>query len=172
MKFTKKCSRLALVLATILAANSPVYARAEAAKDPAGEKGKNIVTNMQAVNPKGSNIPGISQAMIVENGRLMFLSGHVAIGADGEFAGETVEEQLQQVLANISLTLKEAGADFNNVARITIYVRDYDISMLPAIRKVRDKFVNLERPPASALIGVASLFHPKSLVEVDAIAVF
>ena len=130
-----------------------------------------VMDKMYAVNPPGANIPGISQAMVVNDGKLMFLSGHVAINAEGAFSGSTVEEQLEQVLANIALTLKEANADFSNVARVTIYVKDYDLSMLPVIRQVRDKFVNSEKPPASALIGVASLFHPESLVEVDAIAV-
>lgn len=57
------------------------------------------------------------------------------------------------------------------VARLTIYVRNYDPASLLLIRATRDLWINPERPPASALIGVASLFHPDVLVEVDAIAV-
>lgn len=133
----------------------------------------NAVSNlMYAVNPPGVNIPGISQAMVVNDGKIMYLSGHIAMGADGNFVGDTVEEQLKQVMANMAYTLKEAGADFSNVARLTVYVRDYDISMLEGIRKIRDQFVNQDLPPASALIGVAALFHPGALVEVDAVVVF
>ena len=67
-------------------------------------------------------------------------------------------------------TLTAAGSDFSHVARLTLYVRDYDPTELEAIRQVRDAFVNAEKPPASALIGVASLFHPEVRVEVDAVA--
>lgn len=42
--------------------------------------------------------------------------------------------------------------------------------MLPTIRAVQDQFVDLERPPASALIGVDELAAPEILIEVDAIA--
>ena len=125
---------------------------------------------MTAVNPPGANIPGISQAMIVESGRLAFLSGHVPIGEDGTFA-QGLEAQLDLVFSNLNSTLSEMGADFDNVVRVTIYVRDYDIKELPTIRTVRDKYVNAERPPASALIGVDALFHPDAIVEIDAVAV-
>ena len=41
---------------------------------------------LRPVNPAGAAIPGISSAMVVENGRLMFLSGHVPMAADGTVA--------------------------------------------------------------------------------------
>lgn len=126
---------------------------------------------LRSINPPGSNIPGISQAMVVENGRLLFLSGHLPMRRDGSVAGIGLEVQMNQVFENIQATLLEAGASFENVARLTIYVRDYRPEALPMIRAVRDRFTNLERPPTSALIGVAALFHPDVLVEVDAIAV-
>lgn len=126
---------------------------------------------LRAVNPVSANIPGISQGMIVEGGRLMFLSGHVPIGPDGAIAGPGLEAQLRQVFANLDQTLKAAGIGFANIARLTIYVCNYQPEQLPTIRAVRNLFVSAAQPPASALIGVAALFHPEVLVEVDAIAV-
>ena len=126
---------------------------------------------LRAVNPPRANIPGISQAMIVEGGRLVFLSGHVPFGSDGKIAGPGLEEQFRQALTNLDQTLKTAGTSFANVARLTIYVRGYQPEQLPVIRAVRDLFADTARPPASALIGVAALFHPEVLVEVDAVAV-
>jgi 2-iminobutanoate/2-iminopropanoate deaminase len=126
---------------------------------------------LHAVNPPGPSIPGLSQAMIVEGGRLMLLSGHVPIQADGTMAGPGLEAQLVQTFENLAATLAAAGAGFANVARLTIYVRDFSSDQLPTIRAVRDRFLDLDRPaPASALIGVAALFLPDVLVEVDAIA--
>lgn len=124
----------------------------------------------RAVNPPGASIPGISQAIVVEGGDLMFLSGHVPFRPDGTIAGPDLQAQLNQVFANIERTLAAAGIGFADVVRLTIYVRDYSIEQLPVIRAVRDRFVEAARPPASALIGVAALFHPDVLVEVDAIA--
>jgi enamine deaminase RidA (YjgF/YER057c/UK114 family) len=125
---------------------------------------------LRPVNPPGPAIPGISQGMIVENANLMFLSGHTPIKDDGTFAGPGLESQLGQVFANLEQTLKQAGIGFANVIRLTIYVRDYKAEHLPVIRETRDRFVDAARPPASALVGVAALFHPDVLVEIDAIA--
>ncbi|AZV93925.1 hypothetical protein CBF45_09480 [Bordetella sp. J329] len=68
-------------------------------------------------------------------------------------------------------TLAAAGASSRNLARITIYVCDFQADQLPAIRRARDRFIDPEHPPASALIGVAELFHPDVQVEVDAVAI-
>ena len=126
---------------------------------------------LQPINPPGPSIPGISQAMLVEGGRLLFLSGHVPFNDKNEVAGSDLASQLDQVFANLKATLQAAGGDFSAVARVTIYVRDYDVSQLPTIRSVRDRWIDTQRPPASSLVGVASLFHPDVLVEIDAIAV-
>ena len=125
---------------------------------------------LQSVNPPGADIPGISQAMIVEGGKLMYLSGHVPFGAEGQL-GADFATQLDQIFANMKATLEEAGTDFSALARVTFFVRDYDISMLETLRTVRDRWIDTDNPPASALIGVAALFHPDVLVEVDAVAV-
>jgi enamine deaminase RidA (YjgF/YER057c/UK114 family) len=45
-----------------------------------------------------------------------------------------------------------------------------DIANLPAIRDIRDEFVNTEQPPASTTMQVAALFHPDVLFEIDVIA--
>ena len=124
---------------------------------------------LKAVNPPGSNIPGISQAMIVESGRLMFLSGHVPFGPSGLAVGN-FEAQLDQVFANMNATLNAAGTDFSSLVKLTFYVKGYDGSQLETLRAVRDRWTNTQKPPASALIGVASLFHPDVLVEVEAVA--
>ncbi len=125
---------------------------------------------MRAINPPHVAIPGLSQAMLIESGHLLILSGHVPLRADGTMPSD-LAAQLHQVFENIGATLQSAGVGFEAVARLTIYVRDYQPEMLPTIRTIRDRWVNAEQPPASALIGVAALFNPDVLVEVDALAV-
>ncbi|MHC2017918.1 RidA family protein [Methylobacterium sp. CM6247] len=125
---------------------------------------------LRPINPPGPSIPGISQAMLVSEGRLLILSGHVPFDGAGEVVSGDLATQLDRVFQNMQATLHAAGADFSAVARLTIYVRDYDPSQLPIIRAVRDRWINAECPPASALIGVAALAFPDMLVEVDAMA--
>lgn len=126
-------------------------------------------TLLHSVNPSASQIPGISQAVIIEGGRIMYLSGHVPLSADGNVPAG-LEAQLALAFENLNTTLRAAGATPRNLARITIYVRDFHESELPAIRQARDRFIDPGQPPASALIGVASLFHPDVRVEIDAVA--
>lgn len=137
----------------------------------AGESDRMTNTaQMRAVNPANINIPNISQAILVESGKLLFLSGHVPLREDGTIAGPSLEDQLHQAFLNLKATLGAAGADFSNVARMTIYVRNLSQADLAVIRAVRDRHIDHRRPPASALIGVAELYDPNVRVEIDAIA--
>jgi 2-iminobutanoate/2-iminopropanoate deaminase len=126
---------------------------------------------LRLINPPGPSIPGISQAVLVESGQPLFLSGHVPFDASGSVPSADVGVQLEQVFKNLDATLKAAGVGFEAVARLTIYVCDLNPSLLPVIREVRDRWINPDRPPASVLIGVASLFRSDVLIEVDAFAV-
>lgn len=155
---------LTLLAALPLCASALANPQTSAQKAPANSM-------LEPINPAGAAIPGISSAMVVDSGRLMFLSGHVPIDENGVVLGASLEAQLDQVFKNLNVTLQAAGATPGHLARITIYVRDFQANQLPAIRRARDRFINLSQPPASALIGVAQLFHPDVLVEVDAVAV-
>jgi 2-iminobutanoate/2-iminopropanoate deaminase len=125
---------------------------------------------LEHINPPGNTIPGISQAVRVRKGELVFLSGHVPYTASGTLP-EGLPAQLDQVFSNLAATLAASGCTFEDVARLTIYVLDFEPSMLADIRAVRDRFINTSAPPASTLIGVSALFQPGVLVEIDAIAV-
>lgn len=127
--------------------------------------------SLRAVNPPGPSIPGVSQGMIVEQGRLFFLSGHVPMLADNTLVSPDLETQLDQVFRNLAATLEAGGASFKDVVRLTLYVCDFHAGLLPTIRAVRDRYIDVDHAPASALVGVAALFQPGVLVEVDAIAV-
>jgi 2-iminobutanoate/2-iminopropanoate deaminase len=115
--------------------------------------------------------PGLSQAMLIKGGNLLLVSGLVATNPEGGIVGDDIESQLLQIFENMAGTLAAAGTDFHSVARLTYYIVNYQPSHLQVIRSVRDRFVNVEKPPASTLIGVAALALPSFLVEVDAFAV-
>ncbi len=122
------------------------------------------------INPPFVDIPGISQAVLVEPGRTLYISGQAPIGAEGLSEGDLLT-QADQAFANFAATLEAAGANWSNVVRVTFYIKDYDPSQLETMRELRDKWIQTDVPPASALIGVASLFHPDALIEIDGIAV-
>ena len=127
--------------------------------------------SLTVIKTPGFAIPSISQGILADNGKLLFLSGHFAYGNDGKVTAYDVEGQLAQTFNNLKATLLAANAEPAHVARMTIYIRDYTTTLLPLVRKAIDGFANKECPPASALIGVAALFLPEVLVEIDAIAV-
>lgn len=65
--------------------------------------------------------------------------------------------------------LAAAGATFDNVIKLTCFVTD--MAWLPAIRRVRDTFVDTARPPTSTAVRVTALFRPELLMEIEALAV-
>jgi enamine deaminase RidA (YjgF/YER057c/UK114 family) len=115
--------------------------------------------------------PGFAHAVTV-TGKLAFVSGQVALGADGQLVGPgDLAAQTAQALRNLHGILNALGAGWPDVARLSWYV--LDAGSVQVIRDVRDQFIRRplgDRPgPASTLIQVAALFRPEFLVEVDAV---
>jgi len=115
--------------------------------------------------------PGYAHAVTV-SGKLAFVSGQVALDADGQLVGPgDLAAQLAQAMRNLHRILGALGADWADVVRFTWYV--LDASSLQVIRDVRDEFIRRslgDRPnPASTLVQVAALARPEFLVEVEAV---
>ena len=112
---------------------------------------------------------GYSHA-VAASGRLVAVAGQVAMDEHGGLVGEgDAAAQAERVFENLRLALDAAGATFADVVKFGIFVTD--ISILPAIREVRDRYVDLDRPPASTAVQVAALFRPGYLLEIEALAV-
>ncbi len=60
------------------------------------------------------------------------------------------------------------GADFTHVIKLNMYV--VDISQLPILREVRDRYVNTANPPASTLVEIRRLAREEFLIEIEAVA--
>ena len=107
-----------------------------------------------------------SQAIEV-NGTL-YVSGQLPIDAKtGQFPEGGVKEQIVQVFTNLGYVLKEAGYDFSDVVKTTVYLKDMgDIGPMNGI--YAEYFT--EPYPARVAYQVAEL--PKgALVEAEVIAV-
>ncbi|HKX26782.1 MAG TPA: RidA family protein [Blastocatellia bacterium] len=113
---------------------------------------------------------GYSHVVEVRGGRTLYIAGQIAVGADGKIVGEgDVRAQLKQVFANLETRLREAGASFKDVVKLNYYL--LDASAVPALREMRDNYIDKEAPPASTLVVVKQLARPEYLCEIEAIAV-
>ena len=66
-----------------------------------------------------------SQAIRV--GDMLFCSGQIPIDPEtGELVSGPIAEQTQQVLENLGAVLREAGMDFSDVVRATVYMTDME----------------------------------------------
>jgi reactive intermediate/imine deaminase len=113
---------------------------------------------------------GYSQGWRVDHAQsVVFIAGQIALSADGQLVGEgDFEAQCRQVFENIRTVLDEAGATFDAIVKVTVYLPD--ITNLPIYRTVKAEFVT-GRQPASTAIEVKGLAFPGLMVEVEAIAV-
>jgi 2-iminobutanoate/2-iminopropanoate deaminase len=104
----------------------------------------------------------------VRAGNLLFVSGCVAVDADGKPVGEgDVVAQARQVFANIGLCLAAAGATFADVVKVTTFLTDIDDR--GRINPVRQEVFGDVRP-ASTLVEVSALVLPEFLIEVEVVA--
>jgi reactive intermediate/imine deaminase len=114
--------------------------------------------------------PGYSQAVEIRGGHLLYIAGQVAMDRAGKVVGDgDMHAQAQQTFENLKAALEASGAKFENVVKLNYYV--VDITQLPVVREVRDKFINTVNPPASTAVEVKRLFRDPYLIEVEAIAV-
>ena len=106
-----------------------------------------------------------SQAIEI-NGTL-YVSGQLPIDAQtGEFPAGGVKEQLVQIFKNIGYILSEAGYDFSDVAKSTVYLTD--MKDFGALNEIYSQYFQ-EPYPARVAYAVREL--PKgALVEIDVIA--
>jgi reactive intermediate/imine deaminase len=102
----------------------------------------------------------------VRAGDFVFLSGQIPLDpkttklVEGPF-----EDHVRRVFDNLRAVCKEAGGDFDRVARVTVYLTD--LANFTKVNEVMASYFN-EPYPARAAIGVASL--PRGCaVEIDAI---
>jgi enamine deaminase RidA (YjgF/YER057c/UK114 family) len=125
------------------------------------------------LNPAGVLAsPAYTHVVEVSGGRTIYVSGQVALDADGNLVGRgDVRAQTRQVFENLKRALAAAGAGFDDVVKLTYYIVGYRPELLAPIREVRSEYLSKTQPPASTLVGVEALFMDDVLIEVDAIAV-
>ncbi|HBH2607852.1 TPA: RidA family protein [Clostridioides difficile] len=104
----------------------------------------------------------------IKAGNLLFVSGQVPLVPETmEVVEEDVQAQTAQSLKNLKAILAESGADFSNVVKTTVFIKD--MNEFGAINEVYAEYFG-ENKPARACVEVARL--PKDVkVEIEVIAV-
>jgi 2-iminobutanoate/2-iminopropanoate deaminase len=104
----------------------------------------------------------------VRAGDLLFVSGVVAVDAEGNLVGgDDVVAQTRQVLENLRRVLAAAGCGFEDVVKVTIFLTDVDDR--PRINPLRQEVFG-ETRPASTLVEVSRLAVEGAMVEIEAVA--
>ncbi len=107
-------------------------------------------------------------AIVPGGTRLVFISGQVPRGANGDTVGVgSMTGQAEQVFSNLRDILAGYGADFSSVIKATLFVTDENA--IPELMSVRSRFYG-DAAPASSLVVVKALGDPDWLLEVEMIA--
>ncbi|AKD02863.1 RidA family protein [Pontibacter korlensis] len=121
----------------------------------------NIINSSKAPAPIGP----YSQATLA-NGTL-YVSGQIALDAEsGNLVNDNIENETHKVMQNLQAILAEAGMDFSNVLKCTIFVKD-----LNNFGKINETYGSYftSNPPARETVEVSRL--PKDVnVEISCIA--
>lgn len=113
---------------------------------------------------------GFSQAVVVQGGRRMLLSGQVGVDASERTVAGGLAAQVDTAFDNIGRILAEAGGDFGHVAMLRIYIVESARHEQECIvEALRARFP--QAPPATSWIIVSGLSEPEWLVEIEAEAV-
>jgi enamine deaminase RidA (YjgF/YER057c/UK114 family) len=123
------------------------------------------------INPEAMHRPfGYTHVVEVIAGRPVYIAGQVALDRTGAVVGPgDIRAQARQVFDNLQAALRSVGASFEQVVKLNYYL--LDATHLPAVREVRDQYVNTAQPPASTAVEVRRLALDDLLVEVEAVAI-
>ena len=106
-----------------------------------------------------------SQAII--SGGLVFVSGQLSLRPDhAEIVGETIQEQTEQVFANLRAILEAAGSGLDKLVKTTVYL--VDLNDFQGMNEVYASHVG-GKPPARATVEISAL-PSGAKVEIEAIA--
>ena len=130
---------------------------------------------IETINPDGLVEPeGYAHVSVATGSRTVYVAGQVGQDAEGNVVGPDLADQTAQALKNVSTALSAAGATFDDVAKMTIYVADWTPDKMEPLlegfgRVAGEIGVTGLRP--TTLVGVAALAAPDLLVEFDVTAV-
>ena len=110
---------------------------------------------------------GAPYSQAVRAGDLVFVSGQLALRpGDTQIETGSIQEQTEQVFANLRAILEEAGSGLDRIVKTTVYLVSLDD--FQGMNEVYARHVG-DRPPARATVEISAL-PSGALVEIEAVA--
>ncbi|KAH8885582.1 YjgF-like protein [Thozetella sp. PMI_491] len=139
--------------------------------------GEDSLSSKHPVSFTPLNPFGVTPGSLFNAQGIVFPAGHNIIVTSGQVgttdaAGtipDSYEEQVDAAIRNLALVLAEAGATPADIIKLTYYIFDFDISIGSVHAVALQQFLKGQKP-ATTLVGVAKLAHPKLKFEIEAIA--
>ena len=130
------------------------------------------MANLQRINPPSLAKPSGFSHAVVARGTTIHLAGQTGTDASGAIVPGGVVAQFEQALSNLITALQEAGGYADGLASLMIYIVDMDDYRAHS-REIGEVWRRLAGSdyPAMAGIGVARLWDPDALVELQGYAV-
>lgn len=111
---------------------------------------KKVITSKNAPSPIGP----YNQAVIA-NG-FMYISGQVGMNPKtGKIIKDSISDETEQVMKNLSSILNEASISFENVVKTTIFLSDMNDFSL--VNEVYGKYFDEDTAPARETVQVSKL---------------
>jgi 2-iminobutanoate/2-iminopropanoate deaminase len=126
------------------------------------------MSEKQMVRTKAAPAPfqGAPYSQAIAAGGLVFVSGQLGLKPGDAAISGGIDEQTEQVFANLKAILEAAGTSLDRLVKTTVFLQN--LGDFQAMNEVYAKYVG-EQPPARATIEVAKL-PSGALVEIEAIA--
>jgi 2-iminobutanoate/2-iminopropanoate deaminase len=123
--------------------------------------------NKTVINTNNAPAPIGPYNQAIKTGNLLFVSGQVALKpGTNDMANTDIVEETHQVLQNLKSILQEAGMDFSNIVKTTIFLSDMDL--FSQVNEIYAKYFNGDFP-ARETLAVKGL--PKNAnVEISVVA--
>ena len=102
----------------------------------------------------------------VQVGNILFMSGQIGIEPETGIMPDSLSDQVDQVMKNITNVVEKAGGDLSSIVKTTIFLLDMDD--FSEFNQVYEKYF-LEDPPARSC--VEATLPKNALVEIEAIAI-
>ena len=100
-------------------------------------------------------------------GNMVYTAGQVAWGSDGNVVGiGDIEIQTRQTLSNVEAVLNEAGADWGDVLKCNVYLKDMN-----DFQKMNNIFCEIfpDNPPARTTVQTP-MAEETMMIEIEAVA--
>ena len=120
--------------------------------------------------PKAPAPVGPYNQAIATSGQMLFVAGQIPLEPQSGniVGGGDISAQTKQVMSNLEAILTEAGANWSNVVKTSVFLSD--LANFGAMNQVYSEYFEEDTAPARACVEVSRL--PKDvLVEIECIAV-